>query len=131
MFSEKELNLQESELRAQVRAMTTLQKARYHGLEMQRLKQPECYLLLNWLFPLGAHHYYLERWARGSINLLLTLGGIYLLAGGVSSLYGGLLLVAMALIEIPQLLNARHLIHNRNNQIMEACLIEARDRSEN
>lgn len=129
MFSEKELNLQESELRALVRSMTPQQRQRFHDLEMQRLKWPRRYLQLNWLFPFGAHHFYLQRWVRGSINLLFSLTGIYLLAGGVSVAYGLLLVAAVTLIEIPQLLNARHLVHNRNNQIMETCLIEARDRS--
>jgi len=126
MFSEKELNLQESELREQIRALSPAQLSVYHRLEADELKNSSRYLQLNWLFPLGVHHYYLERWLRGSLNLLLTLAGSWLVLATGLIWYGILMLVAVVLIEIPQLLNARLLVRNRNNQIMQACLLEAR-----
>lgn len=127
MFSEKELNLQESELREQIRALSPEELSVYHRLEASELKSPARYLQLNWLFPLGAHHYYLERWLRGTINLVLTLSGTWMLLITEAPWYGALMLIAVVLIEVPQFLNARLLVRNRNNQIMQVCLLEARN----
>ncbi|MBC52705.1 MAG: hypothetical protein CMQ34_02600 [Gammaproteobacteria bacterium] len=125
MFSEKELNLEEHELREQIRSLSDHQRQYYLQLESGGLKSPDRYLLLNRLFPLGLHHFYLGRWGRGIINSGLTLGGLMLLLGTGHVVYGLMLLVAMVFIEIPQLLNARHLVHSRNNQCMAKCLARA------
>jgi TM2 domain-containing membrane protein YozV len=125
MFSEKELNLEEHEIREVVRALPTTQQFRYHQLEVRLLKRPSTYKALNWLFPLGVHHFYLGRWARGLITLSLTLGGILMIVVVHMTAYGIMLLLATVLIEIPQLLNARLLVHSRNNRIMAACLKQA------
>lgn len=125
MFSEKELNLEEHELREQIRSLPDGQRQYYLQLESGGLKSPERYLLLNRLFPLGLHHFYLARWGRGIVNGGLTIAGLALLLGTEQVLYGLMLLIAMVFIEIPQLLNARHLVHSRNNQYMAKCLARA------
>jgi len=131
MFSETELNLQESELREQVRNLSPPQRALYDRLETRRLKDASRYLTLNCLFAFGVHHFYLGRWLRGAINLMLTLLGVWLLLSADTTWFGGLMLIAVVLIEIPQLLNARLLVRNRNNQIMRGCLWQARQITEN
>ncbi|MEX0738618.1 MAG: hypothetical protein WD071_04700 [Pseudohongiella sp.] len=125
MFSEKELNLEEHELREQIRSLSGVQRQFYLAQESARLKDPDRYLLLNWLFPLGLHHFYLKRWGRGVINMGLTMAGLALLLGTGERLYGAMLLTAVVFIEIPQLLNARHLVHSQNNRIMAKCLARA------
>lgn len=125
MFSEKELNLEEHELREQIRGLPDKQRQYYMTLESASLKNPDRYLLLNRLFPLGLHHFYLGRWGRGILNSGLTAIGLALLLGTDQVVYGLMLLAAMVFIEIPQLLNARHLVHSRNNRIMARCLARA------
>ena len=125
MFSEKELNLEEHELREQIRSLPEHQRQYYLTLESGALKSPDRYLLLNRLFPLGLHHFYLARWGRGIVNSGLTIAGLTLLLGTEQVGYGLMLLVAMVFIEIPQLLNARHLVHSRNNRTMAKCLARA------
>jgi TM2 domain-containing membrane protein YozV len=122
MFSEKALNLEEHELRELIRALPAAEKQYYHELELVSLKDPAHYLKLNWIFPLGLHHFYLQRWGRGTLNLGLTVLALILMTGANMFLYGAMLLIAVVLIELPQLLNARHLVHSRNNRIMEQCL---------
>ncbi len=131
MFSETELNLQESELREQIRDLSPAQRAVYDRLETDGLKDASRYLALNCLFALGVHHLYLGRWLRGTINLMLTLSGAWLLLSTDATWYGSLMLIAVVLIEIPQLLNARLLVRNRNNQIMRDCLWLARQSPKN
>lgn len=125
MFSEKELNLEESDLRQQIAALSTAEQERYHRFAAASLKSPATYALLNWLFLLGAHHFYLRRWLRGVINLTLTLIGVYLLITQDARLYAGVLFLAVAIIEVPQLLNYEHIVHAFNNRTMRACLKRA------
>lgn len=125
MFSEKELNLDETDLREQVSLLTEMQREAYTACEKAALKSPATYAALNSLFFLGAHHFYLRRWLRGLINLVLGLTVASLLLGG-QILYGCAILLALAIVEIPQLLNFEHLVHSRNNNSMRQCLIRAR-----
>lgn len=122
MFSEKELNLEEHELRDSIRALPATQRRRYDLLEARLLKRPSTYLRLNLLFPLGLHHFYLGRLIRGLMNLSLTLIALFLLFYTDFIAYGWMVLLATILLDIPQLMNARLLVHSRNNQIMADCL---------
>lgn len=122
MFSEKELNLEEHELRESIRALPASQRRRYDLLEARLLKRPSTYLRLNIAFPLGLHHFYLGRLFRGLINLSLTLTALFLLLYTEFVAYGWMVLLATILLDIPQLMNARLLVHSRNNQIMAECL---------
>ena len=125
MFSEKELNLEEHELRDSIRALPANQRRRYDLLEARLLKRPSTYLRLNIAFPLGLHHFYLGRLIRGLINLTLTLTALFLLLYTDYIAYGWMVLLATVLLDIPQLMNARLLVHSRNNQIMAECLKRA------
>ncbi|MDO8271459.1 MAG: TM2 domain-containing protein [Gammaproteobacteria bacterium] len=122
MFSEKELNLEETELREQVSLLTPAQHEIYLQMEQSLLKHPGTYATLNWFFLLGLHHFYLRRWPRGIIDLLLSSIALYVLFTTDSPAYGGALLLAVAIIEVPQLLNYEHLVHSHNNQMMRRCL---------
>lgn len=125
MFSAKELNLEETDLRAQVALLSESQQQQYARLEKAALKSPSTYAILNWFFLLGAHHFYLHRWVRGLINLALTLASLYLIVIMESRNYGGAVLLAVAIIEIPQLLNYEHLVHAFNIRAMRHCLRKA------
>ena len=122
MFSEKELNLEETELREQVSLLTPEQYQKYLQMEQSLRKHPGTYAALNWFFLLGLHHFYLRRWPRGIIDLLLSSIAVYVLFNTDSPAYGGALLLAVAIIEVPQLLNYEHLVHSHNNQMMRRCL---------
>ena len=121
MFSEKELNLDETELREQVLVLSEAQREAYFKLERAAFKRPNTYAALNVLFFLGAHHFYLRRWLRGVINLVLGITAAYLLLNG-QVLSGFAVLLALAIVEIPQLLNYDHLVHAYNNNSMRHCL---------
>ena len=134
MFSEKELNLEEHQLREQIRRLSPAEKAIYDALEIPRLKLASTYVRLNWLFPLGVHHFYLRRWGRGLLDLFLSLNAGLSLThyspwGEPSLLIAGMICVALLLIELPQMLNARLLVHSRNILMMAKCLQSARRRA--
>jgi|SRR5690606_26472900 len=125
MFSEKELNLEESDLRQQIAGLDAPAQERYHQLAAASLKSPATYALLNWLFLLGVHHFYLHRWLRGLSNLTLTAVALYLLITQDARTYAGILLLAVAIIEVPQLLNYEHIVHAFNIRAMRTCLKRA------
>ena len=125
MFSEKELNLEETELREQISLLSQDEMARYLALEQSAFKRPGTYAALNSLYFLGAHHFYLRRWLRGLINLVLGVTALTLVLGA-ALLYGAVILLAMAIVEIPQLLNYEHLVHAYNNRAMRQSLRQAR-----
>lgn len=122
MFSEKELNLEESDLREQVALLPEEQQHQFRQMTSHLLKSPATYALLNWLFLLGVHHFYLHRWVRGTINLIVSAVGFYLIVAADGRITGGSLLLAVAIIEVPQLLNYEHLVHAFNNNVMRQCL---------
>lgn len=131
MFSQKELDLEEHVLREQIQQLSPTELAFYDQLEIPRLKQADTYLKLNLLFPLGVHHFYLRRWDRALLNVLTSAIGLMSVSGinpwGTrNELLALALLVAIAIIEVPQLLNARLLVQSRNNRIMQFCLSEVR-----
>lgn len=130
MFSQKELNLEEHQLREQVRQLSAQERAFYDQLELPRLRQADTYLRLNLLFPLGVQHLYLQRWGRALLSQLLTLFTILSFTGfnpwGHQALLGLMLIVAMILIELPQLINARLLVQSRNIRVMQHSLSEVR-----
>lgn len=125
MFTEKALNLDEQELREQIRSLSDEQRTRYHDMELQQLKHPGTYLRLNLASPLGLHHFYLRRWGRGLFNLTLTLLALAMILSDFLAAYGIMLLLAVILVDIPQLLQARLLVHSYNNHVMTQCLAAA------
>ena len=134
MFSQKELNLEEHQLRERVHALTAEERDRYHQLEIPRLRQASTYVMLNTLFPLGIHHLYLGRWGRALLNITLTLAAV--LTALVRAPWDTqpnyflalMMILAMVIIEVPQLMNARLLVQSRNNRVMEQSLKQCRKR---
>jgi TM2 domain-containing membrane protein YozV len=115
MFSAKELNLEETELREQAALLDAGARQQLALLEQRSRRSPQVYLSLNLLFFLGAQHFYLGRWGRGAITLTAGLVSLNLLVAS-ESLYGIGLLLAMGIIEIPQLLNYELIVHAYNNR---------------
>lgn len=136
MFSQKELDIEEHQLREQIRALSPEQRARYDALEIPRLRLASTYLRLHVLLPLGIHHLYLQRWGRAALSValstaaLLSAIGLNPWGGDRDLLVALMLLLAMIILEVPQLMNARLLVQSRNNRIMARCLTQCRSAHE-
>lgn len=125
MFLSKEaLVEQEETIRLRVRQLSDEQRKKYHKLTLKSIKDPDNYAVLNWCFIAGFHHFYLKKFVRAAVNLsLFTLGLILLLT--VEPPWIGLGIYGLIfLLELPQLLNAQNIVHQYNNQQMQACLDE-------
>ncbi|HKJ89026.1 MAG TPA: hypothetical protein VKA48_11005 [Gammaproteobacteria bacterium] len=89
----------------------------------EEVRHPGTYTFLNLLFPLGLHHFYLHRRARG----FLDVGGVVL---GTASLIAGAPILGLALVlgvvvmELPQLSRARRIVAEHNLALQENLLEE-------
>jgi len=123
-YTMQQLSDEEEALRNQIRELPDPQRKTYYRFEKQRLKDPDTYAVLNYIFLGGLHHFYLGRNARGLFNLLVSLAGIFLWFS--FPLFGLALIVFVIVIELPQLFKAQQVIYAHNNQLMRQILDEVR-----
>jgi len=118
----EQLRLEENQLREQVAALSITQKRHYYAQELQQIKDPDTYAVLNWFFIAGLHHFYLGKWQRGLINLVLMFTGLLFFISGMFSLLGAVFILFIFIIELPQLFNSENIIYSYNNQLMKKLL---------
>jgi hypothetical protein len=116
------LRQEEEELREQISKLNSEQRKQYYALEVDQVKDPDTYAVLNWAFLAGLHHFYLGKWQRGLVNIILMLLGAILYFTALFSLMGGGLILLVCLIELPQLFNSQNIVHHYNNQLMKNLL---------
>ena len=121
-MTEEYLRQVEEKLRDQIGKLSNEQKKRYYALELAQVKDPDTYAVLNWAFLAGLHHFYLGKWQRGLLNLLLMLIGGLLYFSQLLPLLGGGLILLVFIVELPQLFNSQKIIHQYNNQLMKRLL---------
>lgn len=119
---EESLRQEEEQLREQIAKLTSEQKKRYYALEVGQVKDPDTYAALNWAFLAGLHHFYLGKWQRGLLNLLLMfIGGLFYFSQ-LLPFIGGILISLVFIIELPQLFNSQKIVHHYNNLLMKRLL---------
>jgi hypothetical protein len=118
------LRQQEEQLRLQIANLNPEQKKAYYALEVAQVKDPDTYATLNWAFLAGLHHFYLGKWQRGLINLVLMLIGGLLYFSALLPFVGGVMILLVFIIELPQLFKSQQIIHRYNNELMQRLLKE-------
>ncbi len=121
-MNKENLRQEENQLREQIAALSETKKRQYYALELQHIKDPDTYAALNWAFLAGLHHFYLGKWLRGVLNLILMLVGALLYFTDVFSIIGLAVVLFVLIIELPQLFNSQNIIHQYNNQLMRQLL---------
>ena len=116
------LRQEEEQLREQITKLKPEQRKQYYALEVVQVKDPDTYAVLNWAFIAGLHHFYLGKWHRGVINIILMLLGAVLYFTTLFPLLGGGLILLVFIIELPQLFNSQNIVHHYNNQLMKSLL---------
>jgi len=119
---EKSLRQEEEQLREQIAQLNSEQKKCYYALEVAQVKDPDTYAALNWAFFAGLHHFYLGKWQRGLLNLVLMLIGVLFYLSHLPSLLGAGVIFLVFIIELPQLFNSQKIIHQFNNDVMKRLL---------
>lgn len=119
---EKSLRQEEEQLREQITLLNSEQKKSYYALEVAQVKDPDTYAALNWAFLAGLHHFYLGKWQRGLLNLVLMLVGVLFYLSQLPPLLGAGVILLVFIIELPQLFNSQQIIHQYNNDVMKRLL---------
>lgn len=101
-----------------VRALPDDKRSVFFAQAEKLLKDPDTYATLNFLFIAGLHHFYLEKWARGFVNLGVFLTGIMMLFTPLAG-FGILLLIVITVVELNALFQSQLLVKDYNNSVME------------
>ncbi|MFO7831693.1 MAG: hypothetical protein R6V18_06880 [Desulfuromonadaceae bacterium] len=118
MLMQEEVDAREEQLRSMVRELPQTKRAEFFRAAEKELKDPDTYAVLNYIFIAGLHHFYLGRWGRGLVNLLIFSVGIFALFMGLIP-FGIILLVGISAIELYALFRAQTIVQAHNNDIMQ------------
>jgi len=121
MLNQKVVQDEEEALRLLIRDLPDEQRKEFYRLAKQKLKDPDTFAVLNYLFVTGLHHFYLGHWLRGIINLIGFIIGITLIVMGLWQLGLGVI-VLLSLTEIYALFRSQVIVQNYNNQVMRVTL---------
>ncbi|MDX1518921.1 MAG: TM2 domain-containing protein [Gammaproteobacteria bacterium] len=121
MLNAAEVEAREESLRQQVRQLDESRRKRFYSELDRRLRDPDTYAVLNYLFIAGLHHFYLGKWLRGSINLVVFIAGLACLFTGLPVVGLGLL-VGITVVELYALFRAQLIVMEHNNRLMEEIL---------
>jgi len=118
VLHQAEVAAQEEAMRLKVRDLPDEDRKRFYGIAKKRLKDPDTFAVLNYLFITGLHHFYLGHWLRGIINFVGFIGAVLLMVDGQWS-WGLGLLVVLSLTELYALFRSQVIVQDYNNKVME------------
>ena len=84
----------------------------------KRLKDPDTYAALNYIFIAGLHHFYLGKWQRGLLNIVVFWTGVIFLFNGYTSI-GIVIIIAITILEFYELFKSEIIVKEHNNSVME------------
>ena len=121
MLRREEIERREETLRKRVRELSGEQRHEFYRLFEQGVRDPDTYAALNYLLIAGLHHFYLGRWLRGGINLVVFAAGVALLAVGLWPV-GLVLILGITALELYALFRAQTIVKDHNNRLMQTLL---------
>jgi len=112
---------QQDQIRRQIREMSDEQRRTFYTLSEKKIKDPDTYATLNYIFIAGLHHFYLGKWLLGLINITVFWGGVACIFMKYIDL-GIALIVGIALFELFELFRSQALVQHHNNLISQEIL---------
>jgi len=122
MLDKAEVQAEEESLRLAIRDLPDEQRKRFYAIAKKKLKDPDTFAVLNYLFITGLHHFYLGHWLRGIINLVVFIGGISLIVAGLWTMGLGVI-VGVSALEVYALFRSQLIVQDYNNQVMRVTLL--------
>lgn len=120
-LNQSEVDAGEEELRLAVRQLPDGTRKKYFEQAERRLKDPDTYAVLNYLFIAGLHHFYLGRWLRGLINIAVFGVGVYLLF--LEQWQNGFIVIGIiTALELYALFRSQIIVKHYNNIISQEIL---------
>jgi len=114
----------EETLRSQINELSTEKRAKFFKEINKRIKDPDTYASMNYLFLGGFHHFYLEKWGRGIANLVAFILSIIFLASGFVPLIsiGIFTLLIVIGVETYAMFFSQIIVQEYNNKVTEKLL---------
>ena len=106
---------QQDQIRRQIREMSDEQRRTFYTLSEKKIKDPDTYATLNYIFIAGLHHFYLGKWLLGLINITVFWGGVACIVLKQVEL-------GVALFELFELFRSQALVQHHNNLISQEIL---------
>lgn len=108
-----DLDAQEDAVRARASALPADKRRRFHDRRDRAARDPDTHSALNWSLGVGLHHFYMGDHLRGVVTLAVTALALIALASALWPL-GALALLAVAALELRELVFARRICRARN-----------------
>ena len=109
-------------LKERVRELNDDQRRHYFNLLEPALKDHDTYAVLNYLLLLGLHHFYLGKFFRGSLNLIILLTGTSLILFTKYVFVGTLIIFFILIVELLALFRSQVIVMNHNNHLSKEIL---------
>lgn len=113
---------QNQRLKEKVSNLSDEQRKHYYSLLEPALKDHDTYAVLNYLLVAGLHHFYLGKFLRGAVNLIVLASGIGLIFFSDNVLIGILLIIFVLIVELMALFRSQIIVMNHNNLLAEEIL---------
>ena len=105
---------QQEQIRRQVRELSDEKRRSYYALVEKKLKDPDTYATLNYIFIAGLHHFYLGKWMLGIINIVVFWGGVAAIFFNEIEL-GVALIAGIIIFELYELFQSQKIVQDYNN----------------
>ena len=109
-------------LKERVRELNDDQRRHYFNLLEPALKDHDTHAVLNYLLLPGLHHFYLGKFFRGSLNLIILLTGTSLIFFTKYVLVGTLIIFFILIVELLALFRSQVIVMNHNNHLSKEIL---------
>ena len=123
MLNQKSVDEEEEAIRIWIQTLPDNDKVLFYKKVKTKIKDPDTYAALNWFFICGIHHFYLQKWLMGFIDLSIFTLGIALLILGYTEI-GTLLMIILSSIELWALFRSQIIIQDWNNKVYKTILNE-------
>lgn len=111
----------QDQIRRQVRELPDEQRQTFYKLSEKKIKDPDTYATLNYIFIAGLHHFYLGKWGLGLINIAVFWGGVACII--LKQVEVGIaLIVGIAIFELFELFRSQAIVQHHNNLISQEII---------
>ena len=113
---------QSQNLKEKVRKLSEEERRHYFNLLEPVLKDHDTYAVLNYLLLPGLHHFYLGKFFRGSLNLIVLITGTSLIFFTKYVFVGTLMILFILIVELLALFRSQVIVMNHNNHLSKEIL---------
>jgi len=121
MLSQETVDQEEELIRQAASQLSDNKRKIYFSIVKKQIKDPDTYAVLNWFFIAGLHHFYLNNWVQGVVDLAIFLVGVILIFAGMEW-FGILMILGISIIELYALFRSQIIVKNYNNQVMRNAI---------